>query len=73
MNASSVNWRKKYMTTLHKKILQFFFYEILDWVISQAIWENLEEIRIRTGAEFRHQIGSQKNTDNRNVSLCNNQ
>ena len=28
----------KYMITLHKKnILQFFFYEILDWEIFQAI------------------------------------
>ena len=41
----------KYMITLHKKnILQFFLYDILDWEIFQAIWENLEEIRIGTGA-----------------------
>ena len=37
MNASSVNWRNKiYDNITLKKILPFFFYEILDWKIFQA-------------------------------------
>ena len=67
MNASSVNWKKNRMITLHKNnILPFFlfFYEILDWEIFQAILGNLEEIRIGTGAEVRPQIGSKKTPEN---------
>ena len=39
----------KYMITLHEKILQNFGLG--------NFWENIEEIRIGTGAEFRPQIG----------------
>ena len=52
----------KYMITLHQKnILQFFFF-MKFWIgkFFRQFWENLEEIRIGTGAEFRPQIGSKK-------------
>ena len=52
----------KYMITLHKKIFYIFFNEILEWKFFSQFWENLEEIRIGTGAEFRPQIMSKKNT-----------
>ena len=45
------------MITLHtKNILQFFGLGNL----FRQFWENLEEIRIGTGAEFQPQIGSKK-------------
>ena len=49
----------KYMITLHEKISYNFFFTKF-W-IGKFFWqflENLEEIRIGTGAEFRPQIGS---------------
>ena len=49
----------KYMITLYKKnILQIFFTK--GWIgkFFRQTEENLEEIRIGTGAEFRPQIGS---------------
>ena len=33
-----------------------FFLKILDWEILRQLWENIEEIQIRTGAEYRPQI-----------------
>ena len=48
----------KYMITLYEKILQNFGLG--------SFWENIEEIRIGTGAEFRPQIGYKKTTVIRN-------
>ena len=65
MNASSVNWRNKIHDNITKKnILEFFFLtKFWIWKIFRQFWENLEEIWIGTGAEFRPKIGSKKNTE----------
>ena len=60
----------KYMITLHKKISYIFFLtKFWIWKFFRQFWENLEEIRIGTGAEFRPQIGSKKNHWIRGVKL----
>ena len=63
MNASSVNWKNKiHVITLNKKkyLTIFFFYEILDWEIFQAI---LRKFRGNSDwGQFRPQFGSKKNT-----------
>ena len=64
MNASSVNWRKKIHDTLHKtNILQLFFTKFWIGKFFRQFWENLEEIRIGTGAEFQPQIDPKNPTD----------
>ena len=46
----------KYMITLHKKISYIFFLtKFWIWKFFRQFWENLEEIRIGTGAKFRPQ------------------
>ena len=53
----------KYMITLHKKIsYNFFFTKFWIGKFFRQFWENLEETRIGTWAEFRPQIGSKKTT-----------
>ena len=41
-------------------MIQFFFIKILDWEILSQLWENIEKIQIRTGAEYRPQIDINK-------------
>ena len=51
----------KYMITLHNKnILQFVKQNFGFGKFFRQFWENLEEIRIGTGAEVQPQIGSKK-------------
>ena len=51
------------MITLHKKIsYNFFFTKFWIGKFFRQFWENLEETRIGTWAEFRPQIGSKKTT-----------
>ena len=49
------------MITLHKKIYYNFLFTKF-WIgkFFRQFWENLQEIRIGTGAEFRPQIGLKK-------------
>ena len=61
MNASSVNWRNKiYDNITLKNISQLFLTKFWNGKFFRQFWENLEEIQIGTGAEFRPQIGSKK-------------
>ena len=64
MNASSVNWKNKiHVITLHKKNLTiFFFNEILDWEIFQAILRKFRGNSEWDWGQFRPQFGSKKNT-----------
>ena len=60
----------KYMITLYKKKYLTIFFFTKFWIgkLFRQFWKNLEEIQIGTGAEFRHQIGSKRNTDCINIS-----
>ena len=66
MNPSSVNWRNKIhdKITLKNYLTIFIFIFSKFWIgkFFRQFWENLEEIQIGTGAKFRSQIGSKKNT-----------